>query len=50
MDYNTLCTNGKGNKYSTLRFTYLVVPRRLWRHIARYNELRHLVQCFGSVC
>jgi len=32
MDFNTLCFDGKKNKYSTLRFTYLVVPRRLWRH------------------
>jgi len=28
MDFNTLCTNGKRNKYSTLRFTYFVVPHR----------------------
>jgi len=29
MDFNTLCTNRKMNKYSTLRFTYLVVPHWL---------------------
>ena len=32
MDFNTLCTNGKRNKYSTLQFTYSVVRHRLWRH------------------
>ena len=32
MDFNTLCTNWKRNKYSTLRFTNLMVPHRLWRH------------------
>jgi len=47
MDFNTLCTNGKMIKYSTLWFTYLVFPHRLWHH--NCVTFRTLMN-FGSVC